>query len=111
METFIITRNWIFDNRTERGAWNKKQLNSIGIKWPAKQGWIDEITGTEISSHNARNFEEYAKVAKNKKPATNTKTIDSCIQFLFNNVGKMDPRQLVLLRNIESKYLDLSKRK
>lgn len=110
METFIITRNWIFDNRTKGGAWNKKQLAEIGIKWPATQGWIDEIVDTAISSHAARNFEDYAKTSKKSKPVNNQKTIDSCIEFLFKNAGKMNHHQLVRLRNVESKYLDLAKR-
>jgi len=110
MEQFIITRDWIFDNRTKRGAWTKEQINALGIKWPATSGWINEIVDTAISSHNSRLFEEGAnKKSNSEKPAK--MTIDKCIEYLFKNVNRIDARQIVRLRNVESKYLDLNKRK
>ena len=108
METFVITRNWIFDNRTPRGAWTKEQINALGIKWPATSGWIDSIIDTSISSHNARLFEE-GKIKKPKEVKPHILTIDKCIEYLFKNVNRIDARQMVRIRNVESKYLDLRK--
>lgn len=112
MEQFIITRDWIFDNRTKRGAWTKEQINALGLRWPAKAGWIDEIVDTPISSHDARRFEEGANKSKkqNNKQVRSRMTIDSCIEYLFKNVKSINHQQLVRLRNVESKYLDITKR-
>jgi len=45
-----ITRDWI--NRVghpQNGAWNAAQLLVLGIIWPPKKGWIEEILGRLIS--------------------------------------------------------------
>jgi len=106
MEIFVITRNWIFDNRTKRGAWTKEQINALGLKWPATSGWIDQIVDTSISSHNARLFEE-GRIKNSKSIKQPNMTIDKCIAYLFNNVNKLNSSDMVRIMNIKSKYLDL----
>ena len=110
MEEFIITRDWIFNNRTKRGAWTKKQINALGLKWPATSGWIDELEGTAISSHNARTFEEGSKSLK-IKAKSNQLNVSKCIEYLFKNVNKLNSADMVKLMNVRSKYLDLCKSK
>jgi len=105
MEQFIITREWIFNNRTERGAWTKKQIEALGLKWPTTSGWIDELVGEAISSHNARIFEESAKIILVKKKE-NSLTADKCIAYLFKNVDRLSSADMVRLMNVRSKYLD-----
>ena len=109
MEQFIITKDWIFNNRTERGAWTKKQINALGLKWPATSGWIDDLVGEAISSHDARIFEE-SKV-KVKKVNTKAMTKEKCIEYLFKNAHKLNSADMVRLMNVRSKYLDLCKAK
>ena len=105
MEQFIITKEWIFNNRTKRGAWTKNQIEALGLKWPVTQGWIDELVGEAISSHDARIFEEGKdKFKKDSKPAQ--PDIDKYIAYLFKNAHKLSPQQIVRLRNVESKYKD-----
>ena len=103
MELHIVTKDWINKFKTKAGAWNKVQLNALGIKWPPTQGWIDRVDSESISSHNARIFEE----ASVKKPKGHQPDIDKYIAYLFKNVGKLTPQQMVRIRNIESKYLNL----
>ena len=110
MEQFIITRDWIFNNRTKRGAWTKAQLNALGLKWPARSGWIDELVGEAITSHNARIFEEAAGKTKNNKKHQEL-SVGKCIAYLFTNAHKLKSTQLIELRNIEKKYLKLLKDK
>jgi len=107
-EQFIITRDWIFNNRTERGAWTKKQITALGLKWPATSGWIDELVGEAISSHNARLFEEGSSKSKVKIKHKEL-TINKCIEYLFTNAHKLKSTQLMEIRNIEKKYLKLLK--
>ena len=105
MEQFIITKEWIMNNRTKRGAWTKKQIEALGLKWPATQGWINDLVGDVISSHDARSFEEGKdKIKKAKKPVQ--PNIDKYIEYLFKNAHKLSPQQIVRLRNVESKYKD-----
>jgi len=53
----IITKEWIMNFRTERGAWTRVQIESLGIEWPAKKGWITELLGAEIGPEQAKKFE------------------------------------------------------
>ena len=53
----IVTREWIFAHRTERGAWTREQIEALGIKWPPRIGWIDRLDGTQITDAAAWDFE------------------------------------------------------
>ena len=54
---FRVTRDWIFSNRTRKGAWKAKQLLAIGVPWPPEHGWIDRVDGTLIDEEKRRIFE------------------------------------------------------
>lgn len=55
----IVTREYIHRHKTLRGAWNKVQIEALGLKWSEKtHGWIDRLEGTEISEEQAKKFEE-----------------------------------------------------
>lgn len=56
----IITKKWIHDHKTQAGAWNRKQLAAIGVRWPAVKGWIDVVDGHEISAGSRAVFESHA---------------------------------------------------
>ena len=53
----ILTKEYIMKYRTKKGAWTKKQLEALGIKWPPSKGWIKKLEGKEISVENAKIFE------------------------------------------------------
>ncbi len=52
----IITRQWMKENATEKGAWTKAQLAVLGIAWPPATGWIDDIVGCDISESTVSSF-------------------------------------------------------
>lgn len=40
---FLVTREWVWNNRTLRGAWTRNQLAEIDVSWPPKQGWLSAL--------------------------------------------------------------------
>ena len=40
-----VSREFIMENRTERGAWTYAQIEALGLKWPPLKGWIDSVIG------------------------------------------------------------------
>jgi hypothetical protein len=44
-----LTRQMVYDGRSLRGGWNKRQLAVLGVTWPPRKGWLDRIEGTEIA--------------------------------------------------------------
>ena len=111
MQEFIITKEWINSNKTERGAWNKQQINIIGLIWPPKKGWQAKLIGKSISSDNARIFESF-KGSTNKKSTGTSKNkkvseIDKCIEYLFKNANSLNRHQLLDLKSIVSCHRSL----
>ncbi len=58
----IITRQYIMDNRTVKGAWRQSQIEALGESWPPRAGWINRCLGKELSEENRLLFE--AKLTK-----------------------------------------------
>ena len=61
-----LTRDFIFQNRTENGAWTYAQLEALGVVCPPQKGWIYDLEGKEISEERARLFAE-GKTLYNKR--------------------------------------------
>lgn len=59
-------------HRTPRGAWNKPQLELLGIEWPPRQGWIDRAEGMEIPEAIA---ERFAALSTLKHKSTRIETL------------------------------------
>jgi ribonuclease HI len=57
----IITEEWIVKNKTPAGGYNKKQFEILGIQYPPKKGWKDEIIGSELSEKKVKDFENASK--------------------------------------------------
>ena len=56
-ENFItITREFILDNTTDNGSWTRKQFEALGIKYPPRQGWMQNLIGQKISKSRAQKF-------------------------------------------------------
>lgn len=62
----IITKQWIYEHKTAHehktagGAWNRKQIEALGLKWPLHRGWINTLIATEITDKQKEEFERYA---------------------------------------------------
>ncbi len=53
----LITKDYIMNNRTKKGSWTRKQIQALGIEWPPRAGWINDVTGSYITQEKARQFE------------------------------------------------------
>lgn len=63
----IITRQFIFENRSRNGGWNFSQLVMLGEAWPPKQGWIDRAVGRDHSDEALQKFVEYGRQRPSRK--------------------------------------------
>lgn len=52
-----ITKKWITDNKTPKGGWTKKQLQSIGVDWPPQKNWIEGVLNKEVTVEQQLIFE------------------------------------------------------
>lgn len=62
----ILTRKFIMDNRTERGSWTRAQVEAIGVEWPPRQGWIENVIGQEVPDEKAHLFAKSKTVRASK---------------------------------------------
>ena len=53
-----VTREFIMEHRTERGAWTYSQIESLGLKWPPLKGWIDSVIGQELTDAQVTKFQD-----------------------------------------------------
>ena len=104
MEQFIITKQWLLDNRTARGGYTKAQADILLQTWPLKKGWQNKVIGNKIWVEMKNRFESLK--TPNKKQVKAVMTIDSCIAYLFKNAHKMSHDDLVKLEGVERKYLE-----
>ena len=47
--TMLITREWLEAHKTKDGGWTRQFLTSIGVSWPPKSGWAQEVIGRQLS--------------------------------------------------------------
>jgi len=72
----IITKSWIHAHKTAGGAWNRKKIELLGLSWPARKGWINDLVDTEINDIVEHEFERLAKVVGGKKENTKYVSVD-----------------------------------
>ena len=70
-EHIKVDRNYIMKHRTKKGSWTRSQIQALGIEWPPRQGWIDEIIGLTISPEQQIQFE--AKLSAGHERQANQK--------------------------------------
>lgn len=57
---YEVTKDWLLNNKTAKGAWSAKQLACLCIDWPPRKGWIDRAVGTTILVSVKERFEQLA---------------------------------------------------
>ena len=62
----IITDEWLINNRTHAGSYNKKQLNILDIEWPPQKGWKDKVIGKELCEEKVKEFKNCINIKKIK---------------------------------------------
>ena len=90
----IITKKWINDNRTVKGAFTKKQIQALHIEWPPVKGWINEVCGSLITLVQKEAFEgsstSYAKGKVKDHLAL-------AVNLVLSNVSKLTNEQKAAL--------------
>ncbi|MBL4664282.1 MAG: hypothetical protein JKY22_12195 [Flavobacteriaceae bacterium] len=85
-------------NRTKKGAWTKSQIQVLGIDWPARRGWIQDIAGAEISEKNRVLFE--LKLPVKKVPVDLAKSSYSSVMARIRDLT--DQQISNLIRSLET---------
>ncbi len=62
----IITTEYLDNHKTAKGAWTRKQLEVIGVDWPAKKGWKNNVLGIALTEEQQKRFEEGRFKTKSK---------------------------------------------
>lgn len=70
-----ITKMWLKDHATKGCGFTKAQIEALGVSYPPKAGWIDEIVGTWITDEQAINYENLRR--KKSKKENIVKQIDN----------------------------------
>ena len=68
-----ITREWIHQNKTPKGGFNRGQIEALGLSWPLKSGWIDKLNGRVITLEQQKRFEDARVNGTPKKNAQKVK--------------------------------------
>jgi len=85
----IITREYINEHKTEKGAWTKSQILALGVEWPPEKGWQREVEGFDISDENRKIFESKIPAKKKKK-----KTAYSSAQSMLSKLPELTDDEL-----------------
>lgn len=56
---FNVSKEWVLENRTKRGAWTKAQLACLEVSWPPKKGWLLEVIGIPLLEEAKIKFESF----------------------------------------------------
>ena len=49
------------------GGWNNRQLQTLGVEVPPREGWIERIVGAEISAESYQRFLALKGVKKHQQ--------------------------------------------
>jgi hypothetical protein len=60
---FIITLTWLRKHATRGAGWSRRQLEALGLPYPARAGWMQRTAGKRISQEQRSAFEAAAKTA------------------------------------------------
>lgn len=107
-EITVITNTYLNEFRTKKGAWTKRQIEALGLKWPLTQGWKADVIGNTIEPKNAAIFETENEPIKKDK---NSLTIDRCLDYLSQNVDGISNDQFLKLIDLQNKFRVIRKRK
>ena len=54
----VITKEYLNKHKTAKGAYTRRQLSVLGVKWPPPKNWKRLITGLVLSQSQADEFEQ-----------------------------------------------------
>lgn len=82
--TIEITKNLLEITKTSAGGYNRKQLEILGITWPLKSGWKNELVGSFLE---IKDFKRYLLATKNQKAMNYYTTKLGLDDIKVNNVS------------------------
>ena len=94
VDMFEVTRKWINDNRTIKGAFTRKQIISLNVSWPPGKGWISVACGSLITIEQKEAFE----ASKDSYAGDKMKCpIEGAVNFIAKHSGRLTCVQKVKL--------------
>ena len=100
-EQLVITKEYIHAHKTRRGAWTKVQVEALGLEWPPRQGWINDLIGTMLTPDKAYLFES----GKNTKAGNKKENYWDLGKAIIKNVDKLTDSQIIRLYEFIQKEL------
>lgn len=76
-----ITAELLEAGASERGGWNRRQMDALGIKWPLVNGWKSRAIGTIVDRSAAARFLSLKGATKRPRKATGPRPIKSELPF------------------------------
>lgn len=108
MLRFKITREWLLSHSTSKGAYTKKQITSLKLKWPTTTGWMNRLIGVEITNKQKQQFESN----KNNYSKGSKKSSNNVLKMVNQIIENKDELTLgtikqlkELLKSIEDKQV------
>lgn len=93
----IVTKRYLLQHRTDKGAWTRAQIEALGISWPPAKGWQDEVIGNVLTEEKRVEFEA-------KRPAKQ-KNILSLVHSLRVKIQEIPDKQLSkLFKVVDEEY-------
>jgi hypothetical protein len=65
---FVITLTWLRRHATNGAGWSRRQIEALGLPYPARAGWLQRVAGKRITQVQRASFETASKT----KPGTST---------------------------------------
>lgn len=100
-EAVLITKEYIHKHRTPKGAWTKVQIEALGLQWPTKSGWINNLVGEVITPDQARRFEE-GKTIRAKRPKTDA---DEAFKYMMKHIDRLGIEKLIKLKTTAAYHI------
>lgn len=70
---FTISLTWLRRHATKGAGWSRKQIEALGLPYPARAGWLERVAGKQITQAQRAAFEAAAKT----KPGTSSPPHDT----------------------------------
>lgn len=80
-QPYRITEELLKAGMSGNGGWNRRQIELLGLKWPALNGWKRRLIGTPISREKAKQFLELKGATKRPRKVRGVSKITSELPF------------------------------
>lgn len=53
-----LTKQMLLDGKSSRGGWSREQMRLLGVRWPLRKGWMDNVVYEDFPDETIRQFLE-----------------------------------------------------